>query len=112
MHPASGRRARLRQRELFVSAVKEIAAVQCKKGGFGSSHNGERKFMLLMRRALTLLSDTEEGTFVQAAGCGPTSNMAWYPLLKRTPNKIVQSHRGAGYAAPATFPAPMNVRRG
>ena len=47
-----------------MSAVKEIAAVQCKKGGLGSSHNGEKKFMLLMRRALALLSDTEENTFV------------------------------------------------
>ena len=61
---------RLRPRELFVSAVKEIAAVQCKKGGFGSSHNDEKKFMLLMRCALTPLPDPEEHTFVQAALCG------------------------------------------
>ena len=68
---------RLRPRELFVSAVKEIAAVQCKKGGFGSSHNDEKKFMLLMRCcALTPLSDPEEHTFVQAAicDCRPSSN--------------------------------------
>ena len=75
---------RLRPRELFVSAVKEIAAVQCKKGGFGSSHNDEKKFMLLMRCcALTPLSDPEEHTFVQAALCGPSSNMAWYPFSKK-----------------------------
>ena len=44
---------------------------------FGSSHNDEKKFMLLMRCALTPLSDPEEHTFVQAALCGPSSNMAW-----------------------------------